>query len=101
MRILLAALAAVVLAAPPPAFAAGDAAFGRDLAVTWCSSCHLTDGGGASRDDIRPMQMLARDPAVTPERLRAFLVKPHGRMPELILTAQEIEHLIAYIQSLK
>jgi hypothetical protein len=28
-------------------------------------------------------------------------VKPHGQMPELNLTRQEIENLIAYIESLK
>jgi mono/diheme cytochrome c family protein len=33
--------------------------------------------------------------------LRGFLVKPHGQMPELNLTRQEIDNLIAYIESLK
>ena len=86
---------------PPSARAAGDAAAGKDLATTWCGSCHLMEGTRTGADGARPFAAMARDPKATAGRLRAFLVKPHGQMPELHLTRQEIENLIAYIESLK
>ena len=98
-RAILLSLVTVLLA--PAARAAGDAAAGKDLATTWCNSCHLMEGGRVTADGARPFATMARDPEATAERLRAFLVKPHGRMPELNLTRQEIENLIAYIESLK
>jgi mono/diheme cytochrome c family protein len=85
----------------PSARAAGDAAAGKDLATTWCSACHLMEGGQTTADGARPFAAMARDPKVTADRLHAFLVKPHGQMPELNLTRQEIENLVAYIESLK
>lgn len=86
----------------PSARAAGDAVFGKDLATTWCSACHQMEGNSnTAADGAPPFAALARNPKVTPDRLRGFLVKPHGQMPELNLTRQEIENLIAYIESLK
>ena len=85
----------------PSAHAAGDAAAGKDLATTWCSACHQMEGSSTAADAAPPFAAMARDPKVTPDRLRAFLVRPHGQMPELNLTRQEIENLVAYIESLK
>ena len=85
----------------PSAHAAGDAAAGKDLATTWCSACHHMDDAVVAADGARPFAAMARDPKATADRLRAFLVEPHGEMPELNLTRQEIENLIAYIESLK
>jgi hypothetical protein len=59
------------------------------------------DDAITAADGARPFAAMARDPKVTPDRLRGFLVKPHGQMPELNLTLQEIENLVAYIESLK
>jgi mono/diheme cytochrome c family protein len=59
------------------------------------------EGGQTTADGGRPFATMARDPKVTADRLRGFLVKPHGQMPELNLTRQEIENLVAYIESLK
>ena len=91
----------VMLLLSPTAHAAGDAVFGQEIATTWCSSCHLMEGTQTTTDGARPFVKMARDPKVTPDRLRGFLVKPHGQMPELNLTRLEIENLIAYIESLK
>jgi cytochrome c len=81
--------------------AAGDAVVGKEIATTWCSACHHMDNAATAADGARPFAAMARDPKVTADRLRGFLVKPHGGMPELILTRQEIENLVAYIESLK
>lgn len=85
----------------PSARAAGDAAAGKDLATTWCSACHQMEGGRTTADGAPPFAALAHNPKVTADRLRGFLVKPHGGMPDLNLTRQEIENLIAYIETLK
>lgn len=84
-----------------PAAASGDASAGRDLAVRWCSSCHVVDGGKQIGDQAPPLRATAHDPAMTPDRLRGFLTRPHGGMPELSLGSTEIEDLIAYIRQLK
>ena len=81
--------------------AAGDAVFGKELATTWCSACHQMESSRTTTDGARPFAAMARDPKATADRLRTFLVKPHGQMPELNLTRQEIENLVAYIESLK
>ena len=61
--------------------AAGDAAAGKDLATTWCSACHLMEDNRTTTDGARPFAAMARDPKVTPDGLRDFLVKPHGQIP--------------------
>ena len=37
----------------------------------------------------------------SPDQLRGFLSHPHGAMPDLVLSRQEIEDLIAYMLSLR
>jgi mono/diheme cytochrome c family protein len=83
------------------ASAEGDPVIGRDLAVRWCASCHVVDGGQRIGDQAPPLRATTNDPAMTDDRLRGFLAKPHGGMPELTLSTAEIEHLIAYIRQLK
>ena len=85
----------------PAARAAGDAVVGKEIATTWCGACHHMDDAVTAADGARPFAAMARDPKATADRLRTFLVKPHGQMPELNLTRQEIENLVAYIESLK
>ena len=81
--------------------AAGDVAAGKDLAAQWCGSCHLVGDSGTAGDGAPPFVALAKDPGATTDRLSAFLTEPHGGMPELSLTRQEIDDLVAYIESLK
>lgn len=80
--------------------AAGDPDAGRDLAVTWCSSCHLVEQESVAATQARPLAAVARDRRWTADALRGFLARPHGGMPDLYLTRQEIENLAAYIDSL-
>ena len=84
----------------PSTLTAGDLHAGRDLAVTWCASCHLVEQEAAAVTQARPLAAIARDQRWTADALRGFLVRPHGGMPDLYLTRQEIENLAAYIDSL-
>ncbi|MGF1610503.1 MAG: c-type cytochrome [Kiloniellales bacterium] len=96
--LLLAAWSIGILA--KPAVAAGDAETGRALAQQWCSSCHYVEGGAAS--DVAPaFGELAKRPVATEEGWRAWLTEPHPPMPDLQLSNQEIESIVAYLKSLR
>ncbi|MCG8692185.1 MAG: cytochrome c [Minwuiales bacterium] len=75
---------------------------GKRIAQKWCVNCHIVEAGSNRGGDTAPPFMrIANDPETTPERLRGFLVDPHPLMPNLDLTRQEIDAIIAYMQSLK
>ena len=94
-------LAALILAMPARAPAAGDAAAGQRLAEQWCRSCHLiAPGEGRTSDGAPAFQAVAEDPATTADGLRAWLFSPHPPMPNFDLSQREIDDLTAYILSL-
>ena len=98
-RLLAAAAAVGLLAAlPTQAF---EAETGHALARQWCASCHLVEPGGNTSDLAPGFQMIADDPARTPERLRVWLNDPHPPMPKLPLSRQEIDAILAYLDSLR
>ena len=93
----------LLLAIPASAQDIGDAAHGRQLADTWCSSCHIvgpTTARGTS-NGAPTFAAVASMNATTPMSLRAFLATPHANMPDLHLTNAEIDDLSAYILSLR
>ncbi len=93
-------LAATLALPPVAARAAGDAAEGRRIAERWCVSCHAVAPKGTGPDAAPPFAALAADPAKTEGYLRAWLQAPHPPMPDLQLTRNEIENLVAYIRAL-
>ncbi len=106
MRGLLPALlaASMTLAAAGQAqTVAGDADAGHRFASTSCSSCHLVDAQQTKPavDGVPSFASLANDPAKTPERLQTFLAVPHGGMPPISLSRQEIADVVAYIETQK
>ena len=97
---------AVLLAATPIPLAAqeiGDVAAGSHLAATWCSSCHIVGPSAqtGSATGVPTFAAIARMSSTTPISLRAFLQTPHARMPDLHLSRDETDNLIAYIISLR
>ncbi len=81
----------------------GDAATGRHLSETWCSSCHLI-GPNAARgvsNGVPTFAAIAQQKSTTPLSLRVFLQTPHARMPDLHLSRDEIDSLAAYVLSLR
>jgi mono/diheme cytochrome c family protein len=93
--------ASVILAGAGLAHAAGSAEAGKALAEEVCSNCHLVEGRMTAMDAAPPFKSIANDREKTAGALRAFLTSPHGEMPDLQLTRQEIEDVAAYIQSLR
>ena len=94
----------LVAAAPPVAAqGVGDASAGRTLAETWCATCHVigtADKTGTS-NGAPPFVAIAAMALTTAPFLRAFLQTPHGRMPDLHLSRNEIDDVAAYILSLR
>ena len=107
------------LAAGVPAQAQGlpgDPDRGRAAAERWCADCHRLDPGDrrpsavavprpAERDlavvEVPSFQAVADDPAATGAALRAFLATPHAAMPDLRLTHEQTDDVVAYILGLK
>ena len=98
-RFLAAAFALIAVNTP----ALADIAEGRALALQWCSSCHLVADRQAQPavDGVPAFKALANDPSVTEFRLRMFMQTPHPVMPNFMLSRQQTDDLVGYIQSLK
>ena len=90
-------LCALLFAGPA---AAADAKSGLQLAQRWCAGCHAVDAGKAT-DTAPAFEAIAKRPSTTPQHLRAWLSTPHDVMPDLSLTRQEIESIIAYFERLR
>ena len=82
----------------------GDAAAGHAFAREACRACHMVEAkqqkprriviGPAFRD-------IANTRGMTVTALRVFLTTSHPKMPNLILTREEIADVSAYILSLR
>jgi|YNPMSStandDraft_1061717.scaffolds.fasta_scaffold00039_38 mono/diheme cytochrome c family protein len=80
----------------------GDVASGAAIAERWCTSCHAVGpGAGRATDGAPTLQSVADRASTTVTSLTVFLRTPHDRMPDLSLTREETEDLIAYILSLR
>lgn len=101
LRLSAAAIAAFLVYVPA-ASAGGNAAVGKMLATTWCSSCHLVSPDQTSATtEAPPFESIAERSDNEIAALALFLADPHPPMPQMSLTRQEIQNLLAYIGSLK
>jgi mono/diheme cytochrome c family protein len=76
----------------------GDRDAGERLAALNCSQCHgpMDAPGGAPS-----FATIAMTPTTTGESLTVFLRTPHAAMPDLILSPEDKNDLVAYILSLR
>ena len=81
----------------------GDAAAGRDFARAVCAECHGVEVGDliSPNPDAPTFRRVAAVPGMTAIAIRVILNNPHRRMPDLILTRDEIRDVAAYILTLK
>jgi mono/diheme cytochrome c family protein len=81
----------------------GDPIAGETLAREVCVNCHQVDKGqhGISLEGAPAFQDLADDSAITSLALRVFLRSPHEGMPDLILSNNEIDDVVAYILGMR
>jgi mono/diheme cytochrome c family protein len=75
---------------------AARAVDGAKLSAQWCDSCHMVRGTGS--DVAPPFAVIGAKR--TPDEVRAFLAKPHGGMPAIELSNEQISDVIAYMRSL-
>lgn len=68
-----------------------------------CAECHAVRRGDETspRRDAAPFQIVARQPGLNERALSVFLSTPHKTMPNIVVTGQDRDDLIAYILSLR
>lgn len=82
----------------------GDVAAGRALAREACNSCHVVEPTNVSPRVVvlgPNFQDIANTKGMTATALRVFLTTSHPKMPNLILTPEQIADVSAYILSLR
>jgi len=82
---------------------AGDLQRGRALAQRVCAECHAVGTQDISSPNARSPSFVtvAATPGMTATALNVMLHTSHRSMPNIILTAEETNGIIAYILSLK
>lgn len=83
---------------------AGARANGLIYAEQVCSSCHAVHRGDRASPNLNapPFEELANDtPGMNGLALNVWLHSPHQQMPHLIVDADHVEDLWAYIASLR
>ena len=79
-----------------------DPSAGEDLAVRWCSSCHLVKPGQVQANaDVPAFSAIALEPDFNADRIATFLLAPHPGMPSYSLSRIEARAIASYIESLK
>jgi mono/diheme cytochrome c family protein len=97
---LIALIAVIPLAAGVAAFAQGSAEAGKLLAQRWCSSCHQIEPSAAAKDTAPSFASLGVQKDKDPGWVRAWLFNPHAPMQGINLSRQQVDDIVAYLQSL-
>jgi mono/diheme cytochrome c family protein len=81
----------------------GDPKRGIAYAQANCAGCHaiLYEDANSPNTDSPSFKAVADTPGMTRTALSVFLQSPHATMPNLIVTGEDADDLIAYILSLK
>lgn len=81
----------------------GDVGMGRDFAVRFCANCHAVDERNTTSPEpaAPPFKAVADMPSTTRLALTVWLQSSHPTMPNLILSSEEKDNVIAYILHLK
>lgn len=73
---------------------------GEQIAQRWCNTCHTIGPAGGGTDAAPSFATIASQRSAP--YLKGFLANPHvPEMQAFSLSAQEIEHLVSYIQAQK
>ena len=76
-----------------------DPSIGRDLVEKQCAACHRIEAG---KQSVAPSFMdISRMPSTTELSIKVFLRTSHPRMPNIILSPEEIDSVASYIVGLK
>jgi mono/diheme cytochrome c family protein len=89
-----------LLAANSTSSAQGSADAGKRLAQQWCASCHQVEPNAPAKDVAPPFASLGVEKGKDPGWVRAWLANPHPPMQGINLSRQQIDDIVAYLQSL-
>ena len=80
----------------------GDVPAGHALAQRWCAVCHQVEAGARQMPDVPPaFEAVAAMKSTTETSLKVWLQTSHPNMPNLRLSQDEMNDVVAYILSLK
>jgi cytochrome c len=76
---------------------------GLELAQKFCKACHIVTAEGGETAPVGPPSFpsIANKPEQTAERIIGALVAPHPPMPDMHLTNDEMQDIIAYLDTLR
>ena len=101
-RTIAALLSSIAVMAFADAAMAANPNNGETLAKRWCATCHVVDGDQKQASaDVPPFAVIAKKPDFNPEKVAAFLIEPHPKMPNFPLSRSEAADIAAYIGSLR
>jgi cytochrome c len=80
--------------------ASGNAEAGRQLVMRSCSSCHATESAKTATDNAPPFAAVAKTNKERPAWIRGWLTEPHPPMPNISLSRQQIDDIVAYLGTL-
>ena len=78
-----------------------SASRGRELAVRLCANCHLVDAGKSAPEGIGTFRGIANRPGQSADRISNTLILPHMPMPDTQITREEIQDILAYLETLR
>jgi mono/diheme cytochrome c family protein len=86
-----------------PAQDLGDKSKGREFAQAVCAECHAVVPAetASPRTDAATFKAIANTPGMTELAIAVWLKTPHKKMPNLIISKDDLENVIAYIVSLR
>ncbi|HYG88756.1 MAG TPA: cytochrome c [Azospirillum sp.] len=81
----------------------GSPASGRRLAVELCRECHVVspDQDRSGKEPGPDLTQRVRNPAITELALRSYLQTSHPVMPNIMLSQEQADDLIAYLLTFK
>jgi mono/diheme cytochrome c family protein len=100
LRVCAVGVAVFALASPIEAAPAGNAPAGRELIMRSCTGCHATANATNATDTAPPLSFISRDIKNRRAWVRGWLMNPHPPMRGINLSRQEINDVIAYLESL-
>ena len=95
--------AAMMIAAPVLSQELGSAKQGQALAESVCAECHAVSRGAIRSpfEHAPAFETIAQTPGMTPTAIRVWLRSAHREMPNIMLQPEEVDNVIAYLQTLK
>lgn len=91
----------VVLLSAQGISATGDAARGREIAATWCSTCHQIGPSFPAHGPGPPFETIAHDMRYSVRYIKDWVTYPHATMPNFRFSQRVLDDLVSYIHSLR